>query len=210
MDQDDFEAEVVALASEGTTVTAANLSAQTRLSPRTCETLLERMVRDGRLERENAVDGDVQVYRVRGLATKAKKRVLVDEGIEDALHREVLGAAGKIVVQQAVQQVRVKVGIDPAAKRNPLIGAAIGLLFGPFGLLYAAPWRPALISCAVYLVVYLTPLSRSFDGFWKLGLAANVVFAILSALYVWRFNRVGERAPLFAFGAAKKKPAKDD
>lgn len=229
MNRDAFEAEVVALANEGGRVTVANVAAKTGLSLRTCQTLLDMMTRDGALDRDDPEDDrEAAVYRVRGLDRKGaraeraeraerpeakraseppaqKVRVKVDEatrGVQD----EVYAAAGKIVVKQAGERIQAAMGaagIDVKAKRHLGIAALAGLLLGPLGLFYAAPWINAIVASAVYLGLRWLPFWPT-DGMWKFWLVVHLLFAFASFLYAVRFNRVGERVPLLP-GLGKKK-----
>jgi hypothetical protein len=239
MNRDAFEAEVVALANGGGRVTVANVSAKTGLSLRTCQTLLDMMMRDGALDRDD--DGEAAVYRVRGLDRAGhagarterterpepkreseppaqKVRVKLDEatrGVQD----EVIAAAGKIVVKQAGERIQAAMGaagIDVKAKRNLGIAALAGLLLGPLGLFYAAPWINAILASAVYLLLGWLPFLR-IDGMWKFWVVVHLLSAFASFLYAVRFNRVGERAPLLpglgkkkAKGGKKAPPSDDD
>ena len=134
-----------------------------------------------------------------------KLRTKLDDasrGMQD----EVVAAAGKIVVKQAGEKLQAAMGaagIDLKAKRRLGVAALAGLLVGPLGLFYAAPWINAIVASAVYLALGWLPFLRG-DGMWKFWVVVHVLSAFASFLYAVRFNRVGERAPLLP-GLGKRK-----
>jgi DNA-binding Lrp family transcriptional regulator len=228
MDRDAFEAEVVALAKSGGRVTPAAIGARIGLSERTCQTLLDMMVRDGKLQREPG-DDDAPVYRVRASEPPARKRASEPEPERESEPRvararakvaeatrdvqdQVIAAAGQIVVKQAGERIQAAIGVDPKSRRSLGIAALAGMLLGPLGLFYAAPWMTAIISTAVYLGLRWLPFWPT-EGMWKFWLVVHLVFALVSFLYAVRFNRTGDRATLFpprqggAKGAKKAKPS---
>ncbi len=206
MDREAFEAEVLALAGSGR-VTVADVSARSGLTERTCETLLARMVRDGRLDRDG--DEAAPAYRApareraRGSERPAPRRSEppADEArsglgeIERDVHGEVIAAAGKLVVAQAGERIQAAIGMAHNDRRSLGIAALAGLLLGPLGLFYAAPWATAIVATAVYLGLRWLPFWPT-EGAWRFWLVVHALFGFASFLYAVRFNRTGERSPL--------------
>lgn len=220
MDRDAFESEVLALARSGERVTAANVSARLGLSLRSCQTLLEMMARDGGLQRESG-EGDLIVYRLGGRGAPSPKRASAPppsserpapraRGVVEAtrdVQDQVIAAAGHIVVKQAGERLQAAIGVEPKHKRNLGIAALAGMLLGPIGLYYAAPWLTAIISTAVYLGLRWLPFWPT-EGMWKFWLVVHLGFALASFLFAVRYNRAGERAPLLPPRGARPKKSK--
>jgi hypothetical protein len=194
MDQDRFEAEVVALASEGTPLTVANVAARTRMAPRKAEAMLDQMVRGGHLESDVDENEGLIVYKVRGLTvglgtTKARPRVRIDDARDP-----VMRAAGEVIVKQAATRAKGALLTKPApGEKSVLYGALFGLL-GPIGLAYAAPWTTVVVSTLVYALLWKIPLINTilgaFVAFVHLGTA------LVGGAYAFRFNQHGKRTPL--------------
>jgi hypothetical protein len=119
------------------------------------------------------------------------------------LHDEVIAAAGSIVVKQAGERIQAAMGVEPTSKRHLGAAALAGLLLGPLGLFYAAPWMVSIVATAAYLALRWLPFWPT-DGMWKFWLVVHLGFALASFLYAVRFNRAGERAPLLPARAKKR------
>ncbi len=85
-------------------------------------------------------------------------------------------------------------------KKDLRVGGALGLLLGPFGLFYAAPYLTAGIAAGLYLVAVVglnfVPLVGSAFLMYLIPLF-HVASCVASAAYAWRYNRSGKRGPLF-------------
>lgn len=78
---------------------------------------------------------------------------------------------------------------DPLAK-SVLLSAGMGLLFGPFGWLYAGAWVEALIGIALYVGLGLTLPRFMLGTFFGVLHPTCAVIAMLAA---WHFNRTKSR-----------------
>ena len=193
MDRDRFEAEVIALASEGTPVTVANVAARTRVAPRKAEAMLDEMVRGGHLESDVDESAGLLVYRVRGLTAAAtRKRIAVD--VANAMPPGMVRAAGEVLVRQAATQAKHAVMNRKPGEKSVLAGLGLGAIFGPFGLAYAAPWSAVVISALCYVGLAWLPIIKHL--FPMLVIPIHIVMALAGALYVLRYNRSGRRSPL--------------
>jgi hypothetical protein len=198
MDQDRFESEVVAMASEGTRLTVANVAARTRLAPRKAEQMLDAMVRAQTLESEIDEREGLLIYVVRGLdpAVAARSKLA-------RLEREVTAGASRAARAVLVSEAggRVKGALTAPGEKSVLAAGILGLIFGPFGLLYAAPFEEVAWVSLGYAGLWL--LSKV----WIIGVlfmpllgVAHLVFAALCAMYAMRFNQSGKRTPLLPAG----------
>ena len=196
MDQDRFEAEVIAIAHEGTALTVANVAARTRMAPRKVEAMLDAMLRGGHLDSDIDETEGMIVYRVKGLTAKPRARVAVDSAIDD-VHKNMMRSAGEVLVRQAGARAKAAVLTPPKkGEKSILYGALFGLL-GPLGLAYAAPWMTVLISVVVY-AIYCAMVKIPVLGYL---LAYGVPLIHLAcvfagAAYAHRFNKFGKRMPL--------------
>ena len=198
MDRDQFESEVVALASEGTPLTIANVAARTRMPPRKAEAMLDDMLRGGHLDTEIDEREGVLVYRMKGLTPGAgKKRVAVDSRREGS-SGGFMSAASDVLVRQTAQRAKAAVMANPSGGRSILWGIGLGAVFGPLGLLYAAPIVTALLGTVAYLITLkvlgwiplvsmLVPLVVAL---------VHISSAALGGLSAHRFNKAGKRMPL--------------
>ena len=194
MDRDRFEAEVVALASEGVPVTIANVAARTRLPMRKAESMLDEMLRAGHLDSDIDESEGVIVYRVKGLtARKGRTRVAVGSTLDDLQSRAVR-SAGEVLVKQSAQRAKRAILEKPEdGKKSVLYGALWGLI-GPIGLAYSAPWLTVLLSTVVYAVLWKIPVVNSILG--ALFIFIHLTTALLGAAYVFRYNQTGRRSSL--------------
>ena len=82
---------------------------------------------------------------------------------------------------------------DPLAK-SVLLSAGMGLLFGPFGWLYAGAWVEAVLGIALYVGVGLALPRFMLGTFFGVLHPTCAVVAMLAA---WHFNRTESRQLLF-------------
>lgn len=189
MDQDRFEAAVVALAAEGVPLTVANVSARTGIAPRKAETMLDAMVRTHHLESDVDEREAVIVYRVRGLSPNVNTKKRVATAFDDAQSKMAL-AAGQVVVRQAKQAVLAK---PRPGEKSVALGGLLGLL-GPWGLAYSAPWVTVIVASLGYAIALNIPIIRSIVAMF--AVVIHLVCAIAGLLYTWRFNQNGKRTPI--------------
>ena len=192
MDQDRFETAVVALAAEGVTLTVANVSARTGVSPRKAESMLDEMVRSHHLESDVDEKEGLVVYRVRGLSPNvARKRVAT--AVDDA-QRNIALTAGEVVVRQAASHAKAVVLAKPKEGEISIaLGGLLGLL-GPWGLAYSAPWVTVILASAAYIVALNIPIIRTIVGMF--AVIIHIVCALAGFAYAWRYNQNGKRTPL--------------
>jgi len=97
-------------------------------------------------------------------------------------------------VSVSVPGIGVKVGFstDPERK-SVLLSGGVSLLFGPFGWIYAAPWKEALPAIGIYTV--LVALFPKFLVGTLLGVL-HPTCGVLGMLYAFRHNQTKRRTPL--------------
>jgi len=195
MERDRFESEIIELASQGVPITVANVASRMKLPPRKAEAMLDEMIRSGHLDSEIDEREAVLVYKVRGLTTGKRKRVLVDtDDDDDDRSNPIARAAGEVLVRQAKSTAKKVVLDRKEGEKSVLVGLGLGFFLGPIGLLYAAPWMVGIVSVLVYAIAWKIPLVSSLLA--ALLAILHIGFAIVSALYVLRYNKSGKRAPL--------------
>ena len=196
MDRDRFEAEVVALASDGVPVTIANVAARTRLPMRKAESMLDDLLRAGHLDSDVDESEGVVVYKVKGLTAKKRTRVALDAGSGslDDLQSRAMRSAGEVLVKQTASRAKAAILATPAdGKKSLLYGALWGLL-GPIGLAYSAPWVTVVVSTLVYGLLWKIPIVNSILG--ALFLFIHIATALLGAAFAFRYNQTGKRSSL--------------
>lgn len=195
MTREEFERVVRAMRAEGVPLSMPNLMVRTELPRHTIQEWLDD------IDQPKSAD-----------ASAAAKKTAAGKGVDaiDSL-REGFGALkDRVVKDAATRVVREKLGLDdepPSERRTKAkrpqrdlrVAALLGLLGGPFGLLYSAPWLTAGIASALYLGVVLAllfiPLIGTAALFYLVPLV-HLACAALGPAYAWRFNRVGARSPL--------------
>jgi hypothetical protein len=191
VNRDEFEAVVLSMVNDGDRVTATEVSDRIGLSVRTCTTLLDALVHDGSLDRDedddNATYGKPRIVR-RGAGPRL-------DDAERSLRNGTIDAAGRLLADGATARVEVVLEQDALLRRKYGVAALVGLLLGPLGLVYVAPWKTAGLWTLVYLGVRWLPFLPS-DGMWKLWLAVHALCALVNLAYTFRFNREGGRSPL--------------
>ncbi len=184
MDQDRFEAEVVAIAAEGVKLTVANVVARTGLPPRRVEELLDAMVAAHRLDSEIDEAQGFVFYRVRGLDDDAARTRLAV--LEREIQAETAARAPLVRTFAAPRALAT-----PSGHKSVVAGVFLALFFGPLGLLYAGPAE----EVAVYFLAFL---GTSFIGGLPIvGMIAPFLWLTSIALqivYVARYNASGQRA----------------
>ncbi len=197
MSREEFERVVRAMRAEGVPLSMPNLMVRTELPRHTIQDWLD----------------DLDKPKKEDDATASSKTV-AGKGVDaiDQLRESIGALKDRVVKDAATKVVREKLGLDDddapksrssskakRAKRDLRVAAGLGLLGGPFGLLYAAPLLTAGIASAVYLAVVLVllfvPLIGTAFLFYLVPLV-HLACAALGPAYAWRFNRVGARSAL--------------
>ena len=201
MTQQAFEARLLNLwMTTRVPLTRANLLYYTKAPRKRMGSWLDEMVADGVLEVDADGDGEM-VWAVRG----AKRPDSGPERIEEAgappaesselsdklarLKRDALVHVGSATGIQLASQAKSLLGPRKPGDKSLIASGLLSLFFGPFGLLYAAPWGVAVpLSIAMLIAMYLF-------GWHAIGF--SLLFAALGVAYAWRYNQNGKRAPLF-------------
>ena len=192
MTREEFEKVVRAMRAEGVPLSMPNLMLRTELPRHTIEDWLE------------AIDAPPRADDTAPRKTAAGKGVDAVGSLRDNFgaikDRVVREAATRVVKDRlGIDHDRTSRSRDQKARRDLRLAAALGLLAGPFGLFYAAPFLTAALASALYAVIVAVLLFVPLVGMAILAYALPVVHlacCALSAAYAWRFNRVGSRSPL--------------
>ena len=199
MTREEFERTVRAMKSEGVALSMPNLMVRTELPRHVIEDWLEEMD-DPRRKAPTKVDGKLTKPRRDGdnpdAADAIFQRVneLKDEfvkGAAKAAVREKLGLGDDD--EESVHGARVK------PSKDLRVGGGLGLVLGPFGFFYAAPYPVAILASLAYVAV---GVGVNFIPVFGAALFAYMVplvhigSGIASAGYTWRYNRSGKRAAL--------------
>ena len=183
MTQQRFEQSVIELASRNVQLTVANVVAHLGVAPDQCETWLDAMARNGRLDVELDEDRGLIYYRVCGLTAPPPP----------AAPRADSTGQGRPRAPRAMASERT-----PKSARA---AALCGLLFPGFGLLYAAPFSAALIGGLVSVVAVkmaaVIPLIGPALSAIAFGICA-LASALFGVLYTRRYNDAGKRVHLRA------------
>ncbi len=191
MTRAEFEKVVRAMRAEGVTLSMPNLMVRTELPRHLIEEWLEA------LDAPPTQDPGAQGKTVAG------------KGVDVVANlRDTVGALkDKVVREAATRVVKDRLGLDDppsrsrdkGPQRDLRVAAVLGLLFGPFGLFFAAPWLTAALASLAYAVVvtalFFIPLLGTVLLTYTVPIV-HLVCAVLAPIYAWRFNRVGARSPL--------------
>jgi hypothetical protein len=198
MDQDRFEAEVVALAAEGVKLTVANVAARTSLPLRRVEEMLDAMVAIHRLDSEVDEAQGFVFYRVRGLDPSAARTRLA------ILEREIQDDPAPAALARRPLIRGYVVGAEPQKDKSVVAGILLAALFGPLGLLYAGPFEEVALAFMGFLAVsfatILPLIGRVADALIPFAWLASIALQIV---YVARFNANGQRTGLLTYKGSK-------
>lgn len=198
MTRDEFDRTVRAMKAEGISLSMPNLMLRTELPRHLIEDWLEEF--DAR-ERAPAP--------ARGAAKGERKG---DKGdVADDLYRKVNDLKDEFVKSAAKAAVREKLGLgdddDDRVKvhgavkgsKDLRVGAGLGLVLGPFGFFYSAPYPVAILASMAYVAAAVglnfIPVIGSVVFAYVVPLV-HLSSAVASAGYTWRYNRSGRRAAL--------------
>lgn len=195
MTREEFERTVRAMKAEGVTLSMPNLMLRTELPRHVIEDWLEDLAEAER--RPPAAKGEA----------KSEAKGEAEEDLVQRVQRlkdEVIGAAAKAAVKERLgfggdeEPVRVH-GAAKRARKDLRVGAGLGLVAGPLGLFYAAPYPVAIAASAGYLAALVglqfVPVVGSILVAYLLPIA-HLTSAAAGAGYTWRYNRMGRRAAL--------------
>jgi hypothetical protein len=211
--QQDFEARVLNLwMTTRVPMTRANLLFYTKAPRKKVAAWLDELTADGVLEVdaddagemiwiEHADNAGEMIWTVRGAERAPSGPTRLEEAAAapetasgdlaaklERLKREALTGLARAGTSLAVpKEARALLRTTPGQK-NLAVSGLLSLFFGPFGLLYAAPYRVA-VPLSVAMVLAMVLLGWHAIGF-------SLLFALLGVGYAWRYNQRGERAPL--------------
>ncbi len=195
MTREQFEKTVLAMRAEGVPLTMPNLMLRTELPRGVIEDWLEDIDRIERVAQRQKGRGEVTAAGAAAEAAKSLREEL------DELRKKVVEEATARVVEKKLGWEEPKAPHGEKGPEKDLRWAlGYGLVGGPFGLFYAAPFMVAGAVSAVYLLaavaLFLVP---GLGLMLLLYLLPPVHFfsALACAAYAWRYNRTGSRSPLF-------------
>ena len=197
MNRDEFERTVRAMKAEGVSLSMPNLMLRTELPRHVIEDWLEEMDDRARNPPPAAARG----------AEKPSGRGERNEG--DELFQRVQNLKDEVVNAAARAAVSKKLGLDapepvrvhgtPKSVKDLRVGAGLGLVLGPFGFFYAAPYPVAIMASLAYVAagvgLNFIPVVGSVLFAYVVPLV-HLSSAAASAGYTWRYNRAGRRAAL--------------
>ena len=187
MNNQDLEAIVRRLWSETSVpLTTPYLQSVTGLPRKSVEFGMRQLLRSGVVDMQMDDSGSLHwsLPVERGLAVRSDAQVLAKPAAQVRLGRSGL---------------KVTLHADPNRK-SVLLSAGMGLLFGPFGWLYAAPFIEALAAMAVYVALGLL-LPRFLLG--TLFALIHPTCGVLAMLYAWRFNQTKTRTAILFAGPSR-------
>lgn len=197
MNSSEFEQRVLHLwATTRIPLTRANLQLYSHAPRKKLVRWLDQLVGDGVLDIDADDEGEM-VWTVPG----AKRPLQGPETLAELERLERLGEPTSLDgVLWLATSGRSSLTARRRAGRPAKSVAASGVLsffFGPFGWLYAAPWKEAVPAILVYLLLL------AFTHLPLLGLLFGPILFLVHALcglagvgYAWRHNQQGERTPL--------------
>lgn len=199
MTRDEFERTVRAMKAEGLSLSMPNLMLRTELPRHVIEDWLEEMDDKARNPPPPSSSKDrkpAKGERAPDVADDLMKRA-------NALKDEFVKNAAKAAVKE-------KLGLDddedeervhgaPKNVKDLRVGAGLGLVLGPFGFFYAAPYPVAIMASVAYVAAAVglnfIPVIGSVVFAYVVPLV-HLSSAVASAGYTWRYNRAGRRAAL--------------
>lgn len=201
MTREEFERTVRAMKAEGLSLSMPNLMLRTELPRHVIEDWLEEM--DER-ERNPAPPASKTSKGSKGSKGEREPDVAED------LMKKVTDLKDEFVKNAAKAAVKEKLGIDddedvqrvhgtPKNVKDLRVGAGLGLVLGPFGFFYAAPYPVAIATSLAYVAAAVglnfIPVVGSVIFAYVVPLV-HLSSAVASAGYTWRYNRSGRRAAL--------------
>jgi hypothetical protein len=170
-------------------LTRANLMATTGAPRAKLDGWLDAMVKDGLLELDSDDEGEL-LWTVRG----AKRAPTGLASLDQVLRMNALGREADAEVSQRGLAVRARGDAVVADKKSVLASGLLSFLFGPFGLLYAAPLKVALPAVGAWVLA--CAIIPTFILIYVMG-ALSPIFAVAGVLYALGYNLAGERVTIF-------------
>lgn len=215
MTREEFEKTIRAMKAEGVALSMPNLMVRTELPRATIEDWLEEMEAGRKPPPREARDAP-KAAKSSGKPSEAEEK----GDLAGDLLRKMEDLKGDLVKTAAAEVLKEKLGLaddedegssgDGRSKavatvekprKDLRVAGVLGMVLGPLGLTYSAPWKVAVPASAGYLV--LLALTRVPGLGAVLGLFVPSVMVLIhlacaagGAAYAWRFNRTGKRAAL--------------
>lgn len=199
MTREEFDRTVRAMKAEGISLSMPNLMLRTELPRHVIEDWLE------------GFDARERPAPARAVAKGERKG---DRGerpdVAEDLYRKVNDLKDEFVKSAAKAAVKEKLGLDDDDDRVKVhgavkgskdlrVGAGLGLVLGPFGFFYSAPYPVAILASMAYVAAAVglnfIPVIGSVVFAYVVPLV-HLSSAVASAGYTWRYNRSGRRAAL--------------
>jgi hypothetical protein len=196
MSREEFERTVRAMRAEGVPLSMPNLMLRTELPRHVIEEWLEAMAEAERRTPSAKAAPDAQPPS--GDPTDELLRKV------HRLKDEVIGDAARSAVKERLGLGRGKEptpvhGTTKRPRKDLRIGAGLGLVGGPLGLFYAAPYSVAITASTVYLAalvgLHFVPVVGTMLVAYLLPIV-HLTSAVAGAGYTWRYNRTGRRTAL--------------
>lgn len=204
MTREEFDKTVLAMRAEGVALTMPNLMLRTELPRGVIEDWLEDLDRiERKAQREAKPSGKTPPHTPispnSSSHAKARQKTLGEE--LDELRRSLFEEAAARIVDKKLGWEHPKAPPNETHRAKDLRWAlGLGLLLGPFGLFYSAPFVVAAIASALYAVTTAALLFVPGLGLMLLFYLlppTHFICAMATAAYAWRYNRAGSRSALF-------------
>src|SRR5262245_33420004 len=177
----EFEAAVLkAWVDTAVPLTRANLQEMTGCPRKDVESFMSQLLLAGVVDMDVGADGEAE-WKVRG----AKRRPQGPVEAKAALNLVLAG-------QSALKALEPSKG-----QKSVLMSGGLSLLLGPFGWLYAGPFREAIPAILIY-VALVTVMPWFLIGI-LLGLL-HAASGLVGVVYAWKFNEKRRRVPLLLKG----------
>lgn len=202
MTREEFERAVRAMKAEGVPLSMPNLMLRTELPRHVIEDWLEEMA--------EAERSPVKVTPKTGAKPRSDKADGEEGSLGDEIFQKVNNLKDEVLKNAAKAAVREKLGIEDdepprvhGTVRRPSkdlrVGAGLGLVFGPMGFFYSAPYPVAVAASAAYIAAavglnFIPVLGSALFAY--LVPIVHLSSAVAGAGYTWRYNRTGKRSEL--------------
>lgn len=207
MTREDFEKTVRAMRSENVPLTMPNLMLRTELPRSVIEAWLEEIDSP-----PPPAGARASTEAKTGAKTGAKAGAKGEEKVEtpgevlkdavDSLRKEFVEKATGAVIGAKLgladeKTERARTGSK--SRKDLRVGLALGLLFGPLGLFYCAPYKVAGLTSLVYVAavvgLFFIPIVGHVFLMYLVPLT-HILSAAAGGAYAWRFNRSGQRGSI--------------
>ena len=204
MNREEFERTVRAMKAEGVALSMPNLMLRTELPRHVIEDWLEEMA-----EAERSPVKEPAKLAAKPRDEKGERQ---EGGLGDEIFQKVNNLKDEVLKNAAKAAVRDKLGLGEDDDEPPRVhgttrrpskdlrvGAGLGLVFGPLGFFYAAPYPVAVAASAAYIAAaiglnFIPVLGSALFAY--LVPVVHLSSAVAGAGYTWRYNRTGKRSEL--------------